>query len=234
MVTKLVVAPCEGMRIRKDKGAGGPVTTPARPALGPTSPPSPRQLQTLDFIRQYMREHCVAPTRSEIAKSLKVKNVSTVDVHLAGLMKKNWLTLRPRQARYIKLLQEDLPIVRAGPIGPGEHMLAEGRVIDRMAQTVAERFDPAPDCFIKLSDDSMRNAGLMAGDLVAVLASANIAMTGDIVVARSEGEITLRRLRRINEGRIEGIMVGALIGPRRAVSVCADESAIEDSAGTHE
>ena len=181
-----------------------------------------------------MREHCVAPTRSEIAKSLKVKNVSTVDVHLAGLMKKNWLTLRPRQARYIKLLQEDLPIVRAGPIGPGEHMLAEGRVIDRMAQTVAERFDPAPDCFIKLSDDSMRNAGLMAGDLVAVLASANIAMTGDIVVARSEGEITLRRLRRINEGRIEGIMVGALIGPRRAVSVCADESAIEDSAGTHE
>ena len=206
---------------------------------GGPQPPSRRQQDTLEFIRRYLREHGVAPSRTEIAEALGVKHRSTADVYLTALMRKGWIALRAHQARYIRLLHDDVPLVRAGPVRAQEHVLAQARVIERVPQTVAERFDPTPDFFIKTEDDTMRGAGLMAGDVVAVQVARGAPRTGDIVVARHKGEITVRRViaikgRRMrlaredagpacsasftemerDEARIEGVMVGALIGRR--------------------
>ena len=170
-------------------------------------------------------------------------------MHLTALMKKGWLVLRPGQARYIRLLHEDLPIVRTGAIKSDEHVQAQGRVIDTMAKNVAKRFEPSPDFFVEVGDDSMCNVGLLAGDIVAVrtIEKDDIPKTGAIVVARNMDEITIRRLRHIDERhiklspettssthreqvmdlkrddvQIEGVMVGALImGSRPAIASTA-------------
>ena len=223
----------------KETEAGEMVSTGAGKEAGGPQPPSRRQRETLDFIRRYMREHGVAPSRTEIAQALGVKHRSTADVYLTALMRKGWIELRAHQARYIRLLHDDVPVVRAGPVTAQEHVLAQARVIERVPQSVAERFDPTPDFFIKIQDDTMRGAGLVAGDIVAVQVARGVPRTGDIVVARHKGEITVRRLWRIaqrrislapegavdpewaqgvevdrDEVQIEGIMIGALIGRR--------------------
>ena len=213
-------------------------TGAGREAGGPV-PPTRRQQETLEFIRRYMREHGVAPSRTDIAQAMGVKHRSTADAYLRALMKKGWIELRAHQARYIRLLHDDVPLVRAGPVTAQEHVLARARVIERVPQTVAERFDPTPDFFIKTRDDTMRGAGLVAGDIVAVRVARGVPRRGAIVVVRHKGEITVRRLWRIarrrislapegavdpecaqgvevdrDEVQIEGIMVGALIGRR--------------------
>ena len=153
--------------------------------------------------------------------------------------KRGWLVLKPNQPRYIRLLHEDVPIVRAGPIANGEHVLGQSRIIDTMPAKVGERLDRKPDFWIEVDDESMCNTGLAVGDLVAAVHATESEGTPDsgaIVVTRSRDEITIRRLRRIDEQRIrlqpettnasqsgqivdverdeeriEGVMVGALI-----------------------
>ena len=171
MVAKLHHAPCDGMRSEThdgethdgESGTLGPLSVRHTPV-----PPSKRQKEVLEFVRNYMRRNGVAPSRTEISEGLGFKHRSTADHHLMNLMKKQWLVVRPNQARYIKLLHEDLPVVRAGGVAREEHLLAEGRVIDRIAQAVAERFEPPADFFVEAHDQSMQSAGLIAGDLIAV------------------------------------------------------------------
>ena len=164
---------------------------------------------------------------------------STIDCHLSALSKKSWIELKPNQARYIRLLRHNTQIVRAGTAAPEEEMLAEGRVIDEMARAVALRFEPTADCFVAMHDESMSAAGVRAGDLIAVRIAVGTPASGEIAVVRTGGEITLRRVRQVDERhvafstermqgvdveqivgldddevRIEGIMVGALIGRR--------------------
>ena len=249
MITEPVDRPYNAWGIREEEGAKQ--TTEANPRAAPKtpSPPSPRQMETLQFLRRYKDLHGIMPARSEIAKALGCKHRSTADVHVTALMKKGWLELQPGQTRYIRLLHEDLPIVRTGAIQSDEHVRAQGRVIDTMPPSVAKRFEPSPDWFVEVGDDTMCNVGLVAGDIVAVrtIEKDEIPKTGAIVVARRKDEITIRRLRHIDERhielspetsnathreqmvdlerddvRIEGVMVGALImGDRPAIASTA-------------
>ena len=197
---------------------------------------SPRQRETLEFVRAYLREHGAAPARPEIARGLGLSHVSTVDSHLLALMRKGWVELKPGAPRYIRLLREDLPVVIAGPIAAGEPILAEGRVSARLPRSARELFRPPPDYFLQVHGDSMDRLGLRTGSVVAVKAQ-QVAENGDVVVARIEDEVTLKRFVRLDKRRVElrpestnpehqcieidlartelhidGIAVGALIG----------------------
>ena len=81
---------------------------------------SERQRETLDFIRKYVNDHGVAPSRPEIANALGLTDKSTVDAHLSALMKKGWIELRPGSPRNIWLLPEHLPVIVADPIAAGD------------------------------------------------------------------------------------------------------------------
>ena len=224
---------------------GGRADAPPRGAprepRGPRAPqaPSARQSETLEFVRRYVRTFGVAPTRKEVAEVLKV-NRSTADLHLRALEKKGWLALRKDQPRYIRLLHETLPVTATGAIGADEPLLAEGRVTAWIDRTVGEVFETAPDLFVTVGDSAMDGCGLLPGDRVAVCAGTD-ARTGDIVVVRTANTVALRRVVHIDAERIvlaaqrahtedagevrdvardavriEGVMVGALIGRRPA------------------
>ena len=239
MVTKIGDASCGRMRnhayTEEEVRSADP---PRAPGMKLPVPPTARQQAVLDFVRRYMRTHGVAPSRTEIARAIGLSHPSTADHHLMTLMKKGWLVVRPNQARYIRLLHEDLPVVRAGPIEPEQPLLDPARVVGQMARNVADRFDPPPDCFVQVHDNTLQSEGLAAGDLVAVHATSTIARTDDIVLIREGSEIMLRRLHQAgahcieqppagtahathagqsghDDVRIEGVMVGALIGRRR-------------------
>lgn len=197
---------------------------------------SPRQRETLDFVRAYVDEHGFAPARPEIARALGLKHVSTVDSHLSALMRKGWVELKPGSPRHIRLLREEVPVTITGPIAAGEPILAEGRVTAHLPRTARELFFPRPDYFLEVRGDSMDRLGLYTGATVAVKAQA-VADNGHVVVARLDDEVTLKRFVRLDarhvelrpestnpehqpiavdlartELHIDGIAVGALLG----------------------
>jgi len=226
-------APCDG------RTEIGPIGTVSKHNRTTPSPPTNKQRKVLEFLRTYIREHGVAPSRTEIAQATGFKNRSTADYHLMVLMKKGWLELKPHQPRYIRLLHEDLPVVSAGLVASDKPLLTDTRIVDWIPLVVAEQFEPKPDFFIKIHDNTMRRAGLCTGDRVAVQATQELPQSGNIVVARTRDQVVVRRLENTHEGRItrctetsdntdrkdvldfetdvvhiEGVMVGALIGRR--------------------
>ncbi|MYD93360.1 MAG: repressor LexA [Chloroflexi bacterium] len=196
-----------------------------------------RQLEVLDFIRGYVEEHGFPPARPEIAKALGVAHVSTVDWHLLALMKKGWIEMRHDTPRGLRLLREDLPIVSVGAIAAGEPIFDEAPSVPRMPKAVARQFSPRPDYFLTVEGDSMNRLGLTDGSVIAV-ATDRVPKDGDVVVARLGEQVTLKRYKRVDDRHvelrpestneehrlqvvdaeaeqlhIEGVMVGALIGP---------------------
>ena len=159
---------------------------------------SERQRQVLDVIRGYVRDNGVAPSRPEIADALGVKHKSTVDAHLLALMNKGWIELRPGSPRNIRLLREELPLTVAGPIAAGKPILANERIAAQIPKIVADMFSARPDFFLRVEGDSMNRLGLVTGTIVAVQSRAE-AEHRDVVVARIDDEVTLKRFFRISE-----------------------------------
>ena len=194
------------------------------------------QRKTLEFIRAFVRTNGFAPSRPEIAMSLNVKHKSGVDSRLYALERKGWIELRPGSPRFIRILDDDLPLIVAGSVAAGEPILAEERIRHRIPRAVAECFGRQPDFFLRVEGDSMNLLGFVTGSVVAVKAQSD-AENGEVVVARVEDEVTLKRYVRLDERRVElrpestnpehqpilidleqeafeiaGIAVGALIG----------------------
>ena len=160
-----------------------------------------RQIEVLNVIREFVREHGIAPSRPEIAAALGIRNASTVDGHLNSLMKKGWLEMRPGSPRSIRLLKDDLPLTIAGPIAAGEPILAEERVTARIPGAVADMYSPRPDFFLRIEGDSLNKLGLVTGTLVAVKAQP-VAENGDVIVARLEDLVTLKCYQREDERHV--------------------------------
>ena len=204
---------------------------------GPRAP-SKRQRETLEFLRSYVGRYGVAPSRQEVADALGLRHRSTADMHLAALVKKGWIALRANQPRYIRLLHEELPVVGAGAVARETPTLAEERIIAMVPRAVGEQFEPAAEFLVQLEDESLRGCGLLSGDRIAVCGT-EAPKSGEIVVIRTACEIAVRRVIAIERGlmrlargdadpacstsftemerdevRIEGVMVGALIGRR--------------------
>ena len=160
------------------------------------------QRETLEFVRAYAREHGCAPARPEIMIGLGLKNKSVVDQRLFALQRKGWIELKPGSPRYIKLLDEDLPLVVAGRVAAGEPILAVERVRARIPRAVAECFRQQPDFFLRVEGDSMDRLGFVTGSVVAIK-SQPTAESNEVIVAKLDDEVTLKRFVRLDERRVE-------------------------------
>ncbi len=157
---------------------------------------TPRQHQILELIRTQVHKTGFPPTRAEIADLLGFRSANAAEEHLRALARKGAIELRKGTSRGIRLLQpavpEGLPVV--GRVAAGSPILAEECVEDHYAVDPV-LFHPRADYLLRVQGMSMRDAGIMDGDLLAVHATPQ-AENGQIVVVRLEDEVTVKRLRR--------------------------------------
>jgi repressor LexA len=154
-----------------------------------------RQAEILELIRSYIAEEGCPPTRAEIAESLGFRSANAAEDHLRALERKGVIEMIPGSSRGIRLLDEyedyGLPVV--GRVAAGEPVLAEQNIED-YCQIEADTFHPRADYLLRVSGDSMRDIGIHDGDLLAVHRTPQ-AENGQVVVARLDDEVTVKRFR---------------------------------------
>ena len=155
-----------------------------------------RQQQVLDFVRQHINDTGYPPTRADIAQQLGFKSANAAEEHLKALARKGAIEMVAGASRGIRLPESaGIPII--GRVAAGNPILAEANIEDYCDLPPAF-FKPHADFFLMVRGDSMIDAGILDGDLLAVH-STSVAKTGDIVVARIEDEVTVKRLQRTNQ-----------------------------------
>ncbi|WP_313951486.1 transcriptional repressor LexA [Accumulibacter sp.] len=156
------------------------------------APLTPRQQEILDFIRNTLEILGAPPTRAEIANAFGFASHNAAEEHLKALAKKGIIVLEPGSARGIRLVEQlGLPLI--GSVAAGSPILAVENV-QRRYTVDASLFSPRADFLLRVRGLSMINAGIMEGDLLAVHSS-NEARNGQIVVARLDDEVTVKRFR---------------------------------------
>jgi repressor LexA len=156
-----------------------------------------RQQEVLDLIRSHIAEHGYPPTRADIAAALGFRSANAAEEHLRALVQKGAIELRPGTSRGIRIAEDAAPppgIPLVGRVAAGSPILAAEH-IDEHIEMPASSFHPQADYFLRVRGDSMRDAGILDGDLLAVHASPD-AGNGDIVVARIDDDVTVKRLQR--------------------------------------
>ena len=154
-----------------------------------------RQAEVLEFIKSYIEETGYPPTRADIARELGFKSANASEEHLKALARKGAIEMIPGTSRGIKLPEnenEGLPII--GRVAAGNPILAEEHIED-YCELPASFFSPNADYLLQVCGDSMIECGIMDGDLLAVHRTQNV-NNGDIVVARIEDEVTVKRFKR--------------------------------------
>lgn len=156
---------------------------------------TPRQQQIFDLIKQHIDGTGYPPTRAEIATELGFKSPNAAEEHLRALARKGVIEMISGTSRGIRLLEEEppgLPLI--GRVAAGEPILAIENVEDYL-EVAANMFYPQADYLLRVHGMSMKNVGIMDGDLLAVH-KADTAENGQIVVARIEDEVTVKRLKK--------------------------------------
>ena len=171
-----------------------------------------RQQQVLELIRSAIEESGFPPTRAEIAAALGFRSANAAEEHLQALARKRAIELSPGTSRGIRLLDDDthssspyqmslrhpalqqlsLPLI--GRVAAGAPLLAQQHV-EAHYQLDATLFTATPDYLLKVRGMSMRDAGILDGDLLAVKKT-DSARNGQIVVARLGDDVTVKRFRR--------------------------------------
>ena len=158
-----------------------------------------RQQQILDWIRGHIEATGMPPTRAEIATGLGFSTASSAEDHLQALAKKGALELTPGAARGLRLkdipgmpVQGALPLV--GRVAAGSPVLAVENV-EVHYRVDPGLFTPRADYLLRVRGQSMRDAGIADGDLLAVHRTSD-ARSGQVVVARLGDEVTVKRLKR--------------------------------------
>ncbi len=157
---------------------------------------TPRQRQVLRFIQDSLDAHGLPPTRAEIADALGFRSPNAAEEHLRALQRKGVLDLMPGASRGIQLkdsLREQFGLPLIGRVAAGRPILAEENIEARY-QIDPDLFQPRPHYLLKVRGMSMRNAGILDGDLVAVHRTPEV-RNRQIVVARLENEVTVKRYR---------------------------------------
>jgi len=161
-------------------------------------PLTPRQTEILEVIRQTLVTQGMPPTIAEIAAAIGVSSTHGIRGHLQALERKGAIALVAGASRGIRLLGE-APQVQGGlaivgRVAAGQPILAAENIEDHCPVDGA-LFRPRADYLLRVHGLSMRDAGILDGDLLAVHRQAN-ADNGQIVVARIADEVTVKRLQR--------------------------------------
>jgi repressor LexA len=152
-----------------------------------------RQAEILQFIRDAIESEGYPPTRAEICTAFGFSSPNAAEDHLRTLERKGAIRLEPGAARGIRLVEQlGLPLI--GHVAAGRPILAEAHVQGRY-QIDSAMFSPRADYLLKVRGLSMRDAGILDGDLLAVHRTTEV-RSGQIVVARIGDEVTVKRLRR--------------------------------------
>ena len=168
-----------------------------------------RQQQILELIQSAITRTGAPPTRAEIANTLGFKSANAAEEHLQALARKGAIELVSGTSRGIRLKSDALRSINAarqqnilsqlalpliGQVAAGSPILAQEHV-EQTYHIEASMFRHKPDYLLKVRGMSMRDIGILDGDLLAVQ-SATDAKNGQIVVARLGDDVTVKRYRR--------------------------------------
>lgn len=154
-----------------------------------------RQEQVLQLIKSYAEETGYPPTRAEIARVLGFKSANAAEEHIKALARKGALEIIPGASRGIRLpeAQNGIPII--GRVAAGSPILAQEHIED-YCNIPFSFFSPNADFLLRVHGLSMKDAGILDGDLLAVHRT-DQARNGQIVVARIGEEVTVKRFKRV-------------------------------------
>ncbi|MGD8234058.1 transcriptional repressor LexA [Vibrio sp. TRT 1302] len=162
-------------------------------------PLTPRQQQVFDLIKSKIDDTGMPPTRAEIARELGFRSANAAEEHLKALARKQAIEIIPGASRGIRILLEDvanddqgLPLI--GQVAAGEPILAQEHV-ETHYQVDPSMFKPQADFLLRVNGESMKDIGIMDGDLLAVHKTQDV-RDGQVVVARVDDDVTVKRLER--------------------------------------
>jgi len=160
-------------------------------------PLTARQQEVLDLLKRHLETTGMPPTRAEISRELGFKSPNAAEEHLKALSRKGAIEIIPGASRGIRILDnsaneefDGLSLVRR--VAAGEPILAEQH-IEATYRVDADMFKPQADFLLKVYGQSMKDIGILDGDLLAVHSTKDV-RNGQIVVARIEDEVTVKRL----------------------------------------
>ena len=155
-----------------------------------------RQTEILDLIKSHIEETGFPPTRAEIARTFGFRSPNAAEEHLRALARKGAIEITPGASRGIRIPGTEsagLPIV--GQVAAGSPILAQEHIENRLSIN-PEFFSPRADFMLRVVGMSMKNIGILDGDLLAVHKTST-AVNGQIVVARIDDEVTVKRFEQV-------------------------------------
>ncbi|HCM63315.1 MAG TPA: LexA repressor [Morganella sp. (in: Bacteria)] len=157
-----------------------------------------RQQQVYDLVRDHIAQTGMPPTRAEIAARLGFRSPNAAEEHLKALARKGVIEIISGASRGIRLLMEEeddagLPLI--GRVAAGEPLLAQEH-IESYYQVDPSLFKPGADFLLRVNGMSMKDIGIMDGDLLAVHKTQDV-HNGQVVVARIEDEVTVKRFKKV-------------------------------------
>ncbi len=181
-------------------------------------PLTEKQKLVLQLVCDHIKDHGYPPTRMDIAKSLGFKSANAAEEHLRALEKKGFIRILNQRSRGIQVIQtsedsndtmlstnrftfnaaNELPVI--GRVAAGSPILAEQH-IERHISVAASTFQPTADFLLRVQGLSMKDAGILEGDLLAVASTQNV-RSGQIIVARINDEVTVKEFKKNTRGNI--------------------------------
>ena len=151
-----------------------------------------RQQQILNYIKDHLNLTGFPPTRSDIANEMGFKSPNAAEDHLRALARKGAIEIVPGTSRGIRLpINEQLGLPIIGQVAAGFPILAE-ESISGYSEVPSNFFTPSADYLLTVKGSSMVEIGIYEDDLLAVHKT-DQAISGDIIVARIEDEVTVKR-----------------------------------------
>ncbi|MDD9196594.1 transcriptional repressor LexA [Aliivibrio sp. S3MY1] len=162
-------------------------------------PLTARQQEVFELIKAKIDDTGMPPTRAEIARELGFRSANAAEEHLKALARKQVIEIIPGASRGIRILlqeaeNEDLGVPLIGQVAAGEPILAQEHV-ESHYQVDPGMFKPQADFLLRVNGESMKNIGIMDGDLLAVHKTQDV-RDGQVVVARVDDDVTVKRLER--------------------------------------
>ena len=166
-----------------------------------------QQQRVLDCIQIYINKTGFPPTRANICKELGFKSPNSAETHLRALEKKGFISIESGASRGISIINNqeqtsndnEYPVI--GLVAAGSPTLAEEN-IERTINCPNSFFESNFDYFLKVKGLSMKDAGIMEDDLIAVKKTTDV-KNGDIVIARLDDEVTVKFFKRKSSNIVE-------------------------------